>query len=111
MDGETVVIHRRTQSGTNGHGQPVYTWSTEGVENVLVAPGSAADVTENARPDGTTIAWTLYFPKTFTGPLRGAKVSVRGEAPAAVVGDPKPYRLEATPTEWNMTVELERTDG
>jgi hypothetical protein len=111
VEGEAVVVHRRTQSGTNSHNQPIYTTETEIVENVLVAPGAAADVVENARPDGTTIAWTLYFPKAFAGSLRGARISVRGETPAPVIGDPKPYPDEATPTDWNMPVTLERTDG
>lgn len=111
MQGETVVVRRRTQNGVNTHNQPTYTWQDEPVENVLVAPGAAADVAENARPNGTTIAWSLYFPATYSGALRGAQVSVRGEPPAKVVGDPKPFPAGETPTEWNMTVELERTDG
>ncbi|MCC2031827.1 hypothetical protein [Microbacterium allomyrinae] len=110
MEGETVVVRRRTQTGTNRHNQPIYDWQPEDVDNVLVAPGPRADLGEDRRPDGTTIAWTLYFPKTFTGSLRGAQISVRGEPPAPVIGDPKPYP-DDTPTEWNMPVELERTDG
>lgn len=112
MIGETVVIHRRQQTGTNAHNQPVYEWTETPVDDVLVAPGARTDIPENARPDGTTVAWTLHFPKTYTGgPLRGTRISVRGEEAAPVIGDPQPYTTANTPTRWNMPVELQRTDG
>ncbi len=111
MIGETVVVHRREQVGTNAHNQPVYEWSETSVEDVLVAPGPRDDIPDVVRPDGTTVAWTLHFPKTFNDPLRGARISVRGQDPAPVIGDPQPYTLQNTPTRWWMPVEVERTDG
>ena len=112
IEGETVVIHRREQTGTNAHNQPIYEWVETPVEDVLVAPGARTDIPENARPDGTTVAWQLHFPKTYDGgPLRGTRISVRGGEPALVVGDPQPFTTANTPTRWNMPVELQRTDG
>lgn len=111
MIGEQVTVHRRSRVGSNAHNQPVYEWAEESVDNVLVSPGPREDLPEVARPDGTTVAWTLHFPKTFSGSLRGARISVRGEAPALVVGDPKPFTAENTPGDWNMPVEVQRTDG
>lgn len=61
-------------------------------------------------PNGARIAYTLHFPKTYRGDLRGCSVEVRGEA-FAVVGDPMRTTEAATPGAWNMAVEVARADG
>lgn len=111
MIGEAVVVERQVQLGTNAHNQPIWGWSPEVVDDVLVAPGPRADITDAERPEGTVVAWNLHFPKTYSGSLRGARVSVRGGEPCKVVGDPQPYTLANTPTRWWMPAELERADG
>ena len=65
---------------------------------------------ESNRPDGVTVAYTLYFPKAFTGCLDGAQVVVRGET-FSVIGAPRRYPEVITPTQWNLKAEVERTDG
>lgn len=109
--GETVVVERGAQTGTDAHGNPVAETEAEVVDNVLVAPGPRNDIDSTARPAGTVIAWTLHFPKPYAKSLRGARVSVRGEPARAVVGDPKPYTLENTPTDWWLPVEIVGADG
>lgn len=111
MQGETVVVHRRVETGHDPLNSPVYEDVTETVHDVLVAPGPRSDVDASTRPDGTRVAWNLHFPKPYAESLRGAKVSVRGQKPAKVIGDPQPYTLENTPTRWWYPVELERVDG
>lgn len=111
MIGERVVVHRSEMVGKNAHNQPIYEWVEETVDNVIVAPGPRTDIPEVARPDGTTVAWSLHFPKRYSHSLRGARISVRGEEPARVIGDPKPYTPENTPGDWNLPVEVERADG
>lgn len=111
MKGESVVVTTRTEVGRDPGNAPIYETTTTTVHDVLVAPGPRADVTDSTRPEGVRIAWNLSFPKTFTSSLRGAEVSVRGEDPCPVVGDPKPYTPENTPTRWWMPVELEDVHG
>lgn len=111
MLGETVVVERNVRVGTAPGNSPIYEWVPEAVEDVLVAPGPRDDVIDSNRPDGTKVAWTLHFPKTFNKSLRGARVKVRGDEARLVVGDPKPYTLANTPTRWWMPVELEAVDG
>ena len=111
MIGETVVVHRSVQAGEDDRGDPIYEVQEQPVDNVLVAPGPLADVPDSARPLGTTVAWNLHFPKSFTGSLRSAQISVRGQAPADVIGDPQPYTLENTPTDWWLPVEVARAEG
>lgn len=79
------------------------------ISGVLVAPGPTADL-DASRPDGVTVAFTLHFPKSFVGVLRGAMVTVRG-ADYQVVGDPASYTPENTPGRWNMPVEVKRVGG
>lgn len=87
-------------------------WGTDerDVENVLVAPGPRADLTDAERPDGVRIVFNLHFPKTFEGSLRGGEIRVRGQW-YAVIGDPQPYTPENTPGQWNMPVEVEKVKG
>lgn len=111
MKGETVVVVRSVEVGRDPGNSPIYAEVRDRVEDVLVAPGPRTDIIESNRPEGTEIQWTLHFPKTFTGSLRGASISVRGGEPLGVVGDPQPYTLENTPTRWHMPVEVTRADG
>ena len=112
LRGETVRVVPRERDGTDGFGMPK--WVDGGpidVENVLVAPGPAADASEDVRPDGVAIRYTLLFPKAYGGPaLDNLKIDVRGEL-LDVVGAPRPYDQDVCPTDWNMEVEVAATDG
>lgn len=110
MHGETVVVVTRTETGRGPGNTPVWAESETTVDNVLVVPGPRADVLEPNRPMGVDVVFTLHFPKTVTGSLRGCRVRVRGET-FHVVGDPRAYQDNLTPGEWNRPVEVERRDG
>ena len=107
--GETVTVRTPT-IGYDEHMEEVVTWDEATVANVVVTPGTTSDVLDSTRPDGTRVAFTLGFPKTFTAPLRGCHVLVRG-IECAVIGDPQPYAAENVPGAWNYTAEVERVDG
>lgn len=108
--GEIVKVSTTSESSIDPYGAPILTeiWSI--VENVLVAPGSSKDVTGQIRPDGIEVVYELHFPKTFDEPLAGRQVEVRGEV-FDVIGDPKPYTLENTPTQWWMPVKVRAVSG
>lgn len=107
--GETVTV-TRSSVAYDELGEPTAAeTSTEAVAGVLVAPGATADL-DSTRPNGVTVAFTLHFPKTYAGDLKDAVVGVRG-IDCKVVGDPQRYAESDTPGEWNMTVEVTRTDG
>ena len=107
--GEAVTVRTPT-IGYDEHMEVVESWSARPVENVVVTPGATSDVLDSTRPDGTRVAFTLGFPKTFTASLRGCRVLVRG-IECAVIGDPQPYAADNTPGPWNYTAEVERVDG
>lgn len=107
--GETVAV--RTPSVTyDEHMEEVVTWDEATVSNVVVTPGATSDVLDSTRPDGTRVAFTLGFPKTFAASLRGCHVLVRG-IECAVIGDPQPYTASNVPGPWNYTAEVEAVDG
>lgn len=93
-------------------GNATYTYTSQSVANVLVAPGATQDL-EAARPEGVTVAYTLHFPKTFTDSLEGCIVTL--PAPWAgdyrVIGDPRSYIDANTPTPWHTPVEVEAAHG
>lgn len=107
--GESVTVRTPT-IGYDEHMEEVVTWDETAVQNVVVTPGATSDVLDSTRPDGTRVAFTLGFPKSFTAPLRGCRVTMRG-VECAVIGDPQPYTPENVPGAWNYTAEVERVDG
>ena len=115
--GETVTVRTPTVS-YDEHMEEVTTWEEATVANVVVTPGATSDVLDSTRPDGTRVAFTLGFPKTFCKSLRGCRVVVRcpeggneEEHTYAVIGDPQPYTAGNVPGAWNYTAEVERVDG
>ena len=82
------------------------------VNNVLIVPGATTDL-EASRPEGVRVAFTLHFPKTFTGSLEYALVTLPEPYGGTyrVIGNPRPYMEANTPTPWNMPVEVEEIHG
>ncbi len=111
IQGETVQISRPTIAYTDVYGEANMEWHlAETVENVLVAPGSTADLEPGMHPDGDTTLLALHFPKTFTESLRGARVFVR-EKTWEVIGDPQPYTDQNVPGPWNRPVTVRLVEG
>lgn len=90
-------------------GEPVETGTSREAVRCVVCPGATSDM-DATRPEGLTVAYTLHFPKTYSGSLRGCSVEVRGET-YDVVGDPQRTTEAATPGPFNLTVEVTRADG
>ena len=111
LQGEQVVVERVVSPGVDAFGDPLPgQWVPEMVYDVLVAPGGRTDL-DATRPEGVEVKWTLHFPKGYPATLRGARVVVRGQEPAFVVGDPQHYTAENTPGAWSMPVELTAVRG
>ena len=108
--GETVTVLAPIAAGEDDLGNAVLEWEQSEVRDVLVAPGASADAIASTRPDGVTVEYTLHFPKTFAGALRGCDVIVRGKR-CRVVGSPDRYTESNCPTRWNMSCEVKRVEG
>lgn len=118
MRGVSVDVWRKAPKKVDGvvqhdrFGNVIYTSSKTTVADVLVSPGATADL-EAARPEGVTVAYTLHFPKTFTGSLEGAEIDLPAPWTGrySVIGDPREYIDANTPTRWHMPVEVEAAHG
>ena len=112
ISGASVDVYAEVATGTDRFVNVVYTSTKTTVDNVLIVPGATADL-EASRPEGVTVAYTLHFPKSFTGSLEGAEI----ELPApyggrySVIGVSAPYMDANTPTPWHMPVEVQAAHG
>lgn len=113
IGGIEAIVERDVVVGQDRFGEPVYgTPEREVVGPVLIDPGTSQRM-EAARPDGVEIAFTIHFPKTFSGDLRGARIIL--PQPYAGVyevdGDPYPYMEQNCPDDWYMEVQVVKTYG
>lgn len=108
--GENVTVIRYVETGKDVGNNPIFDDIREKVGNVLVGPPDTADA-GGERPNGITVDLNLSFPRDYTGePLRGCDIIVRG-CKYKVVGDPQPVDGGLTPTAWNMSVKVFRSEG
>lgn len=109
MVGRDVTLVTRERVGTDPLGAPVWAESETVVHDCLVAPG-ATDSLDESRPEGATVAYTVHWPKTFSGSLKGLSVLIDGER-FDVLGDPRPYMAANCPTRWWIKSEVGHVRG
>jgi len=113
MKGVTVTLKSKTQTGTDGFGQPTYTTTDITVEDVLVGEPSTTDIENTMTMYGKRIAYTLAIPKGDANVW--AKSEVVLPAPWSmtfkVIGDVTEGIEENIPLRWNRKVHLERLEG
>lgn len=109
IQGITVVLHERTQDGTDPLGNLIYKTTDVNVNDVLVAPTSADDIVGSAQLEGTKNLYTLAIPKGDTNTWLENTVTFFGQTfhcYAEMVG------IESNiPLIWNKKVLVERYDG
>lgn len=110
--GIPVTVTRKIKTGVDRLNNATFATSTETVDDVLVSPGATDDL-EASRPEGVTVAYTLQFPKTYQAPLEGCEITLPAPwgGTYRVIGDPRPYMHDNTPTRWDRPVEVEAAHG
>ena len=108
--GADVTVTRRTATGRDEMGEPVFAETSEAVGNVLATPSTTDEMDETNRAYGITCEMTFHFPKSYTESLEGCRISYGG-ASYRVIGDPQPYMACNTPTPWNRAAKAVRADG
>ena len=113
MKGKTVTLEKRTQTGTDPFGQPVYTTTTIDVEDVLIGEPSTVDITNNIAMYGKKIVYTLGIPKGDTNDWEDTYVTLPDPMGGKfhTVGFPIAGIEENIPLRWNKKVHLERLEG
>lgn len=113
IKGVTVTVKRPSGLTSDRFNNLIPSKATsETVDNVLISPGATNDL-EAARPDGVQVAYTLHFPKGYTGVLEDCIITLPSpwSCDCNVIGNPTPYIDANTPTPWDMPVEVEYAHG
>lgn len=109
MVGRDVTLVTRERTGADPLGAPTFSESETVVHDCLVAPGATDDLGEG-RPEGASVSYTVHWPKTFSGSLKGCSVVIDGER-LEVIGDPRPYMAGNCPTRWWIKSEVGHVRG
>ncbi len=107
MRGITITLHNRTQTGIDDFNHPIYSESSEDVENVLIGEPSTDDITNELSLSGKRLAYTLAIPKGDTHNWKDATVEFFGER-FRTFGEPTQGIDHLIPLQWNKKVKVER---
>lgn len=110
MKGITVTLITNVQTGTDPFGAPVYTETSESIDNVLVAPSSAQEIQDSTELYGKKAVYTLGIPKCDSHIWEDQIVEFFGER-WHVFGIPLKGIDDLIPLGWNTKVTVERYDG
>ena len=106
LKGITIKLYKKTQTGVDGFGKPIYMEEPVEVENVLVTPASADDVANNTNLSGKKAVYSLAIPKGDTNVWENRIVEFFGKK-WRTVGIPLEGIEELIPLEWNKKVTVE----
>ena len=107
MKGMTVQIVKKTQTGTDPFGVPIYTEELVDVHDVLVGQPSTDDVNSTVSLYGKQIAYTLGIPKGDANDWTDAEVIIWGDR-YRTIGYPETGIQENIPLRWGKNVKVER---
>ena len=102
-----ITLLTKTQVGVDPFNAPVYEWTSETVDNVLVGEPSAQERIDELNLTGRSIAYTLGIPKGDTHNWENQIVEFFGER-FKTYGIPD-FGIEANiPLSWHKKVKCER---
>lgn len=107
MRGETVTFLRRTSTGKDAHGNPVWTWMGTDVPGCVVWPTGSTEQVQGQ--DQTSERLTVLAPYG-TDVTAYERAEVRGLV-YEVQGVPSQWASPFTPTKAGVEVRLERVRG
>lgn len=113
MTGVTITLNKKTQTGTDPFGQPIYTTTEENVSDVLVGEPSTDDITNTITMYGKKIAYTLAIPKgdAHTWEDTTVKLPEPFGGTYHTIGYPTAGIEANIPLRWNKKVHLERIES
>lgn len=109
MRGVSVLLHVRTQSGTDAFNNPIWTEETVTVDNVLIGEPSTDDISSSISLYGKRIAYMLGLPKGDSHVWTDTVVEFFG-GKYRTFGDTIQGIEENIPTPWHRKVRVERIE-
>lgn len=107
IKGIPIILYEKEQTGVDGFNRPVYAEKPVEIKNVLVAPASAEDVTDQTNLTGKKAVYTLAIPKGDTHEWEDRTVEFFGQK--WKTSGPIQEGIETLlPLEWNKKVTVEK---
>lgn len=106
MKGYDVILIKKTQTGTDPFGNPIYTETQETVKDCLIGQPSSDDVTSSVELYGKKVAYTIGIPKGDTHDWTDAEVVFFGKR-FKTIGFPQEGIIENIPLRWSKNVKVE----
>lgn len=107
LQGITVTLYNRTQTGTDAFNRPIYADVQTTVDNVLIGEPNTEDIVNELNLSGKRLAYTLAIPKGDDHEWKDAVVEFFGER-FRTFGAPTQGIEAMIPLQWNMKVKVER---
>lgn len=107
IQGITVRLFERTQTGVDAFNHPVYDEQAVDVENVLVSPVSSDDAVDETQLNGKRIVYELCIPKGDTHNWQDRRVEFFGQM-WRTFGFPQQWIEANVPLDWNTKIKVER---
>lgn len=107
IKGIPVTIKTEVQVGVDGFNNPIYEYSDETVENVLVSPATSDDIVSTQDLTGKKAVYTLAIPKGDSHDWQDRIVNFWGQD-WRTFGYPIEGIEENIPLDWNKKVMVER---
>ncbi|MGQ7420343.1 hypothetical protein ACTGV3_08175 [Streptococcus suis] len=107
IKGIPIVLIDKQVTGKNSFGHPKFEDVEIVVENVLIAPASTEDITNQINLTGKKVDYTLAIPKGDVHNWTNREVRFFGQR-WRTVGEPLEGLDHLIPLEWNKKVQVER---
>ena len=107
IKGISVTLYTKLQSGTDAFNRPVYTETAITVDDVLVSPAAAEDVTNELNLSGKHLIYQLCIPKGDTHDWEDKKISFFGRDFRSF-GPVEEWIDANVPLRWNKKVKVEQ---
>lgn len=107
IKGQTVILHTEVLKEKDPFGKSIMTTTPIEVENVIIAPSSADDITTSINLTGRKAVYTLGIPKEDTHDWENKVIEFFGYKWKSF-GIPLQGQEELIPLSWNKKVMVER---
>ena len=110
INGITITLQKKTQTGTDALNHPIYTIETVTVDDVLVGEPSTDEVSNMLQLYGKEVKYTLAIPKGDFNSWVDTEVILPApfEGKYRTIGYPTAGIEENIPLRWNKKVRIER---
>lgn len=105
-----MILHEKTQTGTDAFNRPIYSETETVVENVLVEPASNDSVLNELSIDGKRVSYVLHIPMNDNHSWDDVIIDLPAPWNITVhsFGDVLTYDPSLTPLAWGKKVKVEK---